>query len=169
MAGLASVWLNYVELAPRLHSACQVSTAIIMQLWAFISLRPSVTPSSSFLTNASIIISTPPALFFYHTFRLPLDFSRFATCRSTVIFFFFFFLLGSYVSSTFAMVCVCFMGTALCAKTSAQRNIHPPPSKKKTKLKYTHRLSSRLLKQRTHGPYRSPFVKHHPACVSIRH
>lgn len=42
--GLASVWLNYVELIWRLHSVCQVSTAIIMQLWSFILSRPTVHP-----------------------------------------------------------------------------------------------------------------------------
>lgn len=56
--GLASVWLYYVELIWRLHSVCQVSAAIIMQLWAFILSRPTAhppnLPSSSLQQNASI-------------------------------------------------------------------------------------------------------------------
>lgn len=53
--GLASVWFNYVELIWRLHSVCQVSTAIIMQLWAFILSCPTVHPPNPLLQeNASI-------------------------------------------------------------------------------------------------------------------
>lgn len=128
-----------------MHSACQVSTAVIMQLWAFISLRPTVTPSASHLTHASIILSTPHTptplplphqhFFFCHIPYSPLAFSQFATCRSAVnVFMFFVFFLHARVicSEHVSNVCV-FRGNGSVCKALCQKQ-------------YTHRLSSRLLK-----------------------
>lgn len=130
-----------------MHSACQVSTAVIMQLWAFISLRPTVTPSASHLTHASIILSTPHShptslpqhhFFFCHIPYSPLALSQFATCRSALNVFmflvFFFACRGHMFGARQQYVCVSW--ERLCVQSLVPEAIHTQV--KQPAIKITH-------------------------------
>lgn len=135
MAGLASVWLNYVELAPRLHSVCQVSTAIIMQLWAFISLRPLVTPSASFLRNASIITSTPLRTLF-STIFFGRHWLLVSLPHAGLLYFFLFnvFLYVGVMCRARVQWCVCVSWEWLCVQSLVPKKYTPSKKKKKKEL-----------------------------------